>query len=117
MIVGSDEYFTARGDGTNDGFLNALFKDALNRSIDPATKALFEQSLAQGMTRQHIAAVVFGSAEYRDDLVTQMYLDVLDRPVDAAAQTYWVAKLADGVTNEQVLASLIASDEYFAKIS
>lgn len=115
MIVGSDEYFTARGGGTNDGFLSALFEDALDRAIDPATKVTFEQLLAHDMTREQIAAVVFGTVESRDDLVAQTYLDLLDRPVDAGAQAYWAAKLADGETDQQVLAGLIASDEYFAK--
>lgn len=116
MVVGSDEYFTARGGGTTDGFLDTLFEDALNRPIDSAAKTAFEQFLAHGMTREQAAAVVFGSAEYRHDLVAQVYLDTLDRPIDANAQTYWAAKLADGWTDEQVVAGLAASDEYFAKI-
>src|SRR5262249_20952353 len=35
-IVGSPEYLQNRGGGSNDGFLAALYQDALNRPIDPA---------------------------------------------------------------------------------
>jgi parallel beta-helix repeat protein len=115
-IAGSDEYLALHG-GTNDGFLNALFEDALNRPIDPAAKTAFEQFLDHGMTREQATAIVLGSAEYHNDLVAQVYLDVLDRQVDAGGQSYWAGKLADGQTDEQVLAGIIASDEYFAKTS
>src|SRR5262249_55866610 len=33
-ITGSPEYFQTRGGGTNDGFLQALYQDALGRPID-----------------------------------------------------------------------------------
>lgn len=115
-IVGSDEYFALNG-STNDGFLNALFEDALNRPIEPAAKTAFEQFLAGGMTREQAAMFVFNSPEYHNDLVAQIYLDALDRPVDADGQSYWAGKLAGGQTDEQVLAAIAGSDEYFAKTS
>jgi len=34
-IAGSPEYFQVRGGGTNTGFLNALYQDALGRALDP----------------------------------------------------------------------------------
>jgi hypothetical protein len=115
IVVGSDEYFDRRGGGTNDGFLNALFEDALNRQIDAGAKSAFEQALADGATRSQVAALVLGSPEHRAGLVAQMYLSVLDRPADADGQAYWAGQLGHGRTDEQVLASIMASDEYFAK--
>jgi hypothetical protein len=37
IIVSSAEYFRLHG-GTNDGFLDALFRDALGRDVDPGSR-------------------------------------------------------------------------------
>ena len=115
VIIGSDEYFMQRGGGTNDGFLNALFEDALNRPIDAGAKAAFEQFLAKGMTRAQVGEIVFSSHEYHADLAGQMYLDKFGRTADAGGQGYFANQLDHGATDEQILAVIMASDEYFAK--
>jgi Domain of unknown function (DUF4214) len=68
-IAGSAEYFQTRGGGQVSGFLNALYEDALNRGVDPAGEAAFEQDLSLGVSRAAIAAAVFGSDEYVRDMV------------------------------------------------
>ncbi|MBY0230596.1 MAG: DUF4214 domain-containing protein, partial [Gemmataceae bacterium] len=50
-ILGSAEYF-ARNGGTNTTFVQALFRDALGRPVDPATQASLEARLAAGASRQ-----------------------------------------------------------------
>jgi hypothetical protein len=69
LIAGSAEYFQVRGGGTDLGFLQALYQDALNRAIDPAGQMTFSQALAKGATRAQVAAAVFTSLEFRQDLV------------------------------------------------
>ncbi|HVA15141.1 MAG TPA: DUF4214 domain-containing protein, partial [Stellaceae bacterium] len=112
IIVSSDEYFALHG-GTNDGFLAALFQDALDRPIDAAAKAAFEQYLAAGADRAQIAAIVFGSHEYHAELVQSIYLDLLDRNADASGDAFWAEQLDGGASDEQVSAVIAASDEYF----
>ena len=114
IIVSSDEYFALHG-GTNDGFLSALFQDALHRPIDDGAKAAFEQDLAAGFSRAQLASIVFGSHEYHANLVENIYLDLLDRDADAVGDAYFAGQLDAGATDEQVIAVIAASDEYFTK--
>ena len=115
IIVSSEEYFQQRGGGTNDGFLAALFQDALDRQIDDGAKASFEQELAHGVTRAQIADHVFGSKEYRNIEVQNLYQQALDRDADQAGVAYWTDKLAHGMRDEQALAAIMGSQEYFDK--
>ncbi|MGH7140968.1 MAG: DUF4214 domain-containing protein, partial [Pirellulales bacterium] len=98
-----------------DSFLNALFQDALDRPIDAAAKAAFEQYLAAGGTRAQVAAVVFGSHEYHADVMQSIYLELLDRAPDAAGLTFWADALDHGASDEQVIAGIAASNEYYNK--
>src|SRR5205085_11760517 len=68
-LAGSGEYFETRGNATNDGFLDALYSDALHRSVDSVGRAAWDQALAAGATRGQVAAAIFASGEYRQDLV------------------------------------------------
>jgi hypothetical protein len=117
MIVSSQEYFQQRGGGTNDGFLAALFQDALDRQIDDGAKASFEQELSHRVTRAQIADHVFGSKEYRGVEVQNLYQQAFDRDADQAGVAYWTDKLAHGMRDEQVLAAIMGSQEYFDKTS
>ena len=113
-VAGSPEYFALLG-GTNEGFLAALFQDALNRPIDAEAKAAFGQVLAAGASRTQIAAIVFASHEYHADVVDAADLELLHRDADAAGLSFWTGQLDAGLTTEQLIASLAASDEYFGR--
>ncbi|HVA47726.1 MAG TPA: TIGR03118 family protein [Pirellulales bacterium] len=115
IIIASPEYYQNRGGASNDGFLSALFEDALHRPIDSGARGFFDQLLNAGAPRQQVASMVLGSEEYLDDLVQSFYLDLLDRPADAGGQGYFAGLLQDGGTDQLVIAALAASDEYFAK--
>jgi hypothetical protein len=114
LVVGSQEYFALHG-SANDGFLDALFQDALHRPIDAGAKAAFGQELAAGAGRTQIAATVFSSREYHGDVVGEVYLRLLHRHADAAGQAFWTPWLDAGNTGEQLIAALAASDEYFRR--
>ncbi|HEV3003339.1 MAG TPA: CSLREA domain-containing protein [Pirellulales bacterium] len=116
-IISSPEYFQLRGGGTTDGFLDALFHDTLGRPLDPPTRMAFDNFLAAGGTRQQAAAIVFGSDEYRHDLVAGLFEQYLDRPADPSGETFFVGLLAQGDSDEQVIAAMTAADEYFHKTS
>ncbi len=115
-IVGSAEYFDSRGGATSQGFVDALYHDALDRAPDPNGEAAFEQFLAAGNTRQQAADVVFNSQEYREDLVDQIYQELLGRSPDADGQGYWAGQLARNDQNE-VIASIANSDEFYARVA
>src|SRR5207253_9455104 len=104
-VAGSPEYFQIRGGGTNDGFLSALYQDALGRAIDASGQASFTRLLASGMTRTQAAAVIFSSTEYRQRLVQGYYESFLQRPADAGGLNSFVGALQAGSTDEEVIAS------------
>jgi hypothetical protein len=115
ILVSSPEYLQSRGGGTNDGFLDALFHDALGRAVDASGRAFFDAAMAKGATPASVAAIIFGSDEYRRDLVSGLYEQLLDRPADPQGLDAFVGQLAGGERDEQVIAEMVASDEFFAK--
>jgi len=72
IIVTSTEYAQINSIGTNDTFLNDLFRDALNRPVDPATRAWFDQAFSRGESRGQAADQVLHSDEYRQDRLGQV---------------------------------------------
>src|SRR5262249_45651017 len=72
-LAGSPEYFNTRGGGTVDGFLTALYNDALNRDPDANGRAAFTAALNANVSRQQVATSILGSTEYKQDLVTSYY--------------------------------------------
>jgi hypothetical protein len=116
LIAGSPEYFQTRGGGTNLGFLNALYQDGLDRPPDALGLAGWNQALANGLSRTQVANLIFGSPEYKVDLVNNYYTSFLRRPADPAGLNGWASALLGGLRDEQVIAAILGSDEYFARL-
>jgi autotransporter-associated beta strand protein len=114
-LAGSQEYFQVRGGGTNNGFLQALYQNTLNRALDAAGQASFNQLMASGMSAIQVASVIFSSDEYRSDLVQNFYQRFLDRATDSSGLVNWLSMLQNGATDEQVIVGFMGSREYFNK--
>lgn len=113
VIVSSPEYLAIHeGD---DQFVDTLFGDALRRPVDAVARKFFDDLLAQGVTQAQIADIVFGSEEYRRDVVSGWYEHYLDRAADAAQIAPFLAQLDAGVPGEQVIAVMLATDEFAGK--
>jgi uncharacterized protein (TIGR03118 family) len=112
-LVGSPEYMRVRGGGTNDGFLTALFQDALNRTVDTTGHDAFAAQLAGGTTTTQVATQVFASTEYRQDLSQSFYQRFLHRAADTPGLNFWVGALQQGQRDEQVVAGVLGSVEFF----
>lgn len=112
-IAGSSEYFQNRGGASDDGFLNALYSDLLNRPVDPATRALFDQQLSHGTTTGQVAADVLGTSEYQTDLIGTYTMDYLHRPANSTDTSLYLGKLHSGTRDEVVISEIIGSTEYF----
>jgi phospholipase C len=115
-LIGSPEYFDNRSGATNDGFLDAVYGDLLQRPPDSQGRQFFDQQLAMGVTRSQVAAMIFASDEYRHDLVRGYFSRFLHRATDPSGLTTFVNELGSGVTNQQVIATLVGSDEYFGRV-
>jgi hypothetical protein len=113
-IAGSAEYYQMRGQGQTAGFLNALFSDALNRTIDPGSAATLGQALAsQTLTRGTIAAMVFSSLEYDQNIVQVYYQSFLHRQADSSGLTSFASGLQQGELDQDVIAAILSSQEYY----
>ncbi len=119
VIVSSAEYFQVRGGGTNDGFVTALANDALGRSFSGTDQANLDAALAAGASRAQIAASLFASDEYHQDVVRGIYLHFLDRPADAPGLRFWSGALDLGFSDDLITALIIGDggQEFFHKTS
>jgi uncharacterized delta-60 repeat protein len=115
-VAGSPEYFQVRGGGTRDGFLDALYQDALNRPVDPTGRTGFDQNLAAGATPNQVAGAVLTSVDDFQDLVQSFYQRFLRRPADPAGLNAFVTALQRGARDEQIIATVVGSDEYFSRL-
>jgi hypothetical protein len=97
-------------------FLEALYHDALGRSIDPGGLSLGNSFLQAGASRTEIAQDVLTSREGDAFLVQTLYRGMLHRNADPAALDYLVTALQNGARVEGVVAGIAASDEFFAQL-
>jgi hypothetical protein len=111
-LAGSPEYFQNRGGNSNDGFLDAIFHDLLNRDVDPATRALFDQELAGGASPAVIVQQIVSGAEFQQDLVKRFYVGTLGRVADSAGFSAFLQQIQQGAPDTQVLATLLGSGEF-----
>ncbi|HVX61446.1 MAG TPA: DUF4214 domain-containing protein [Pirellulales bacterium] len=114
-IAGSQEFYVAQGGGTNSGFLNALYQDALGRPIDPFALSWWQVNMAFGASPEQVARVVLNTPEYNRDVVQQAYQDLLGRDADPLAVAHWVSVLTFGGTDQYVYSRIAGSQEYFDK--
>ncbi len=116
VLLGSDEYFQTRGLGTHAGFLTAVYQDVLGRNLDANGATTFSQLLARNVSRTAVAALIVGSTEANQVLVSGFYQRFLRRPVDQTGLTAFVPLLQQGIREEDIVAALTGSDEYFNRL-
>jgi len=127
-IVGSPEYFQKSG-GTISGFLNAAYRDLLNRTPDAQGLAGWTLVLSQGTSRSLFASLVIGGPEYAEIQVNQDYMvnpaigtfqsfqiidagQYLHRPAGTAEVSFW-APVQQQNGQDFVIAAFVSSLEYF----
>jgi len=115
QLTGSAEYFQTQGHGTNDGFLDALYRDALNRTVDSSGRSTFNQALNHGTTRDQVALAIFSSDEFRQDLVQGFYQRFLGRSADSGGLSTFMGVLQRGGRDEEVISGMVGSPEYFGR--
>lgn len=112
-LIGSQEYFMNRGGGANEGYLNALYQDVLQRPADPGALAYFGRLLSSGVSRSQVASVILNSDEYRQRLIGDFYQQLLNHPTSNGSINFWLNDMKQGARDEQVAAGIAGSDEYF----
>jgi len=117
-LLGSDEYFVYRtgANGTNEVFLQMLYRDALHRVIDSSGMETWRQALPNGTSRSAVAASVLASVESDRMEVQSLYSWFLRRTADSGGLDTFTGSLQNGVANEAIIATLLGSDEYFSLV-
>jgi hypothetical protein len=114
-LLASAEHRTTQGGGTDAGWIDALYRDALGRPADAAGRQYFLGQLQAGRTRGSIASFFTGGTEGRTALVRRLVTELLRRPADAASVSYYAGRLAAGTSVERVIAMIAGSQEYLVK--
>ncbi len=114
--MGSSEYWQNRAGGTIAGFLDAAYLDVLNRPIDPNAQARFTHLMSLVTTPGQVAAVLFGSVEYRQRLVASWYESYLRRAADPDGLAGYVEAIRQGSKRQEALAQVLASEEYLDQL-
>ncbi|HEX6493101.1 MAG TPA: invasin domain 3-containing protein [Candidatus Dormibacteraeota bacterium] len=113
-FIGSPEYFALHG-GTNKGAVDALYKDVLGRSVDPAGEGYWVQQLdSHQETFSQLAASILSSEESRERIVQGFYEVILGRPGTQSDLQYWAGQLGNGARDETIINLFIGSNEYYA---
>jgi hypothetical protein len=111
-IMQSAEYYFGHGGGTDAGFLNAVYVDAIGVHIDSAGLQIFGPQLAV-TPRNAIALEILQTPNAIGPVVQSYYTLALHRVADPVGLGYWVGQVQVGLRDEQVLAGLFSSREYF----
>jgi len=114
-LLSSDEFFTRRGGGTNDGYVNALYQTVLGRAVDATGRSIYGNVLSSGGSRYFVASEVLKSIEADRRQSSQYYTKYLSRTADSAGNEFQANAMQTGY-EPRVLAGILASDEYFSKL-
>jgi autotransporter-associated beta strand protein len=120
VIISSPEYFLRAG-GNNAAYVDAVFRDVLNRPADADARNASIQFLANGdprrpeKARRQLIDMVFSGTEYRQDVVQGFYQKFLGRAADTGGLNTFVTALQQGARDEQVVQTITSSDEYFSR--
>src|SRR5262249_14926584 len=112
-ILGSDEYFSTRANGTLNGFVSALYYDVLGRSGTPSEIQGWVLAEQADLSRSGLASVFIGTAEANRFMSQNLYLKYLHRNADAVGLNAFIQARQNGATEEDVIAAFLASDEYY----
>jgi uncharacterized repeat protein (TIGR02543 family) len=114
-LLGSGEYLSTRGGGTNDGFLDALFQDLLGRTPSSSERGTLRTAIENATPRSQIAKRILTSSEAKTRIVKGFFSAFLNRqPTQAELNTY-LAQLDAGASPENVAATVLGSLEYVGK--
>jgi Domain of unknown function (DUF4214) len=112
-ILGSPEYLSTRGGGTNAGFVSAMYQDLLGRAPTAGEQAQWDTAFGAGATRAQVALQVLHSTEFRTRLIQSWFQAYLGRAPTQVELNFYLGQLAGGATDEQIQAAILGSQEFF----
>lgn len=110
--LASAEYFQNTG-GTNQSYVQQLYRDLLDREIDPQGLAFYVGRLDAGTPTWWVSRSIYESPESLGNRVTAYFETILGRSPNASEIQAGVGQILNE-DERAVRASLLASDEAFA---
>jgi hypothetical protein len=111
-FLASPEYYAFNG-GTERAWVQAMYRDLLDRQPDQPGEDDWVNRLRQGAQREEVAHG-FAAGDERDRIAVQgYYATFLGREAAAEEVAYWVSLFRSGQTQEDVVSGFAGSDEYF----
>lgn len=130
-FTNSVEFKNVYGETTDEGFVNLLYNNVLDRNADAGGLQNWLGNLSRGMSREQVVqgfadsqefmnktaaeALSFSQAgyvaRYADDIY-RIYGAVLDRKPDAGGFEYWLNAIAKGQSLESIVSGFLQSEEF-----
>lgn len=96
-------------------YVDALYRDFLGRSVDPAGASTWGGQLATTrLSRYQLSLELARTDEYLGATADSAYRDVLDRDADPTGRAGWVRALRGGMPVATMRAGFYASQEHYA---
>jgi hypothetical protein len=117
QILGSTEYFRFQSGNTRAGFVTALYRDVLDRPVDPQGASTWNAIPSSPHAAARIAQGVLASPEAHQRRVESFYERFLRRPADADGLAGLASYLQEGGCEATAIAVILSSDEYWNRIA
>lgn len=112
-LYASAEYRTTRGGGSDGGWIDAVYLDALGRPADSGGRTYFLDRLAAGTTtRSAVADQLVRGAEGRRVLAKRLIVELLRRPADEGLVVQYLPRLDRGESVESVITAMLLTSTY-----
>jgi Domain of unknown function (DUF4214)/Calx-beta domain len=119
-VMSSDEYFANAG-GTNNTFVEAMYRDIVNRNADPGGEAFWVSQLttpSSAGSRLNVLNSFLAQTEAVQDLVTNFYTIYLNRGPDTGGFNFYTGELQSAVPLQTVINQFLTSTpEYFNQLA
>ncbi|HQU42393.1 MAG TPA: TIGR03118 family protein, partial [Pirellulales bacterium] len=98
-------------------FIEAAYRDVLQRPVDSSGLLYWSNQLAAGQPRSAVADAIDHSAEYFGQIIiAPAYERYLNRAADPGGLAYWTDQMQNhGLTDERLEAGFIGSAEFYAR--
>lgn len=113
LLINSDEYYNKRAGGTVDGFITAVFEDALKRAPTANDLAYFGYALTHGFSHIDFATTILNSNEFNVRSINNLYERYLGRPADPVGLQNFLFNVATGYGTESNTETLLDTDEFY----
>ena len=117
-IMASPEYFQVHG-GTVAGYLDGVYRTALDRPVAPSEVELWASKLASGANRAQVAAEILGSVEARRTKIAHWFIDhlgwgeSLEFLKNYGPVAEWADRLVGGEGDSSIRSLILGSQEFY----